>query len=72
MHPTPRARADASRRHADEPDAPLAAVRRLTPPGSAPAGSKPHWVIAELDARGEIDRHAAMCLELAVEVALRG
>jgi anti-anti-sigma factor len=24
---------------------------------------RPHWVIPELDARGEIDAHAAMCLQ---------
>jgi len=25
--------------------------------------ARPPWVIPELDARGEIDRHAAMCLQ---------
>ena len=28
---------------------------------------RPAWVIAELDARGEIDGHAAMCLRHAIE-----
>jgi anti-anti-sigma factor len=28
-----------------------------------------HWVIAELDDRGEIDSHAAMCLRHAIEAA---
>lgn len=30
---------------------------------------RPRWVIAELDVRGEIDAHAAMCLRFAIEVA---
>jgi anti-anti-sigma factor len=33
----------------------------------APRPTRPRWVIAELDARGEIDDHAAMCLRQAVE-----
>jgi anti-anti-sigma regulatory factor len=31
--------------------------------------TRPRWVIAELDARGEIDDHAAMCLRFAIEHA---
>ena len=31
---------------------------------------QPHWVIAELDARGEIDAHAAMCLSHGIDAGL--
>jgi anti-anti-sigma factor len=30
---------------------------------------RPRWVIAELDVHGEIDDHAAMCLQFAIEDA---
>lgn len=30
---------------------------------------RPRWVIAELDVHGEIDAHAAMCLQFAIEDA---
>jgi anti-anti-sigma factor len=30
---------------------------------------RPRWVIAELDVKGEIDAHAAMCLRFAIEDA---
>lgn len=33
---------------------------------------RPHQVIVELDDRGEIDRHAAMCLRYSIEGALAG
>jgi anti-anti-sigma factor len=33
--------------------------------------SRPRWVIAELDAHGSIDRHAAMCLSNAFDDALK-
>ena len=38
-------------------------------PAPPPAGrpDRPRWVIAELDVRGEIDDHAAMCLRQAIE-----
>ena len=36
---------------------------------SAAAGSRVRWVIPELDARGEIDGHAAMCLRHAIQEA---
>ena len=32
----------------------------------------PRWVIPELDVRGEIDEHAAMCLQHAIEGARTG
>jgi anti-anti-sigma factor len=35
------------------------------PPAARP--DRPRWVIAELDVRGEIDDHAAMCLRQAIE-----
>lgn len=38
---------------------------------SAPA-ARPHRVVAELDARGEVDRHATMCLRNAIGDALAG
>jgi anti-anti-sigma factor len=31
--------------------------------------ARPRWVIAELDVNGEIDDHAAMCLQFAIEAA---
>lgn len=34
------------------------------------ARSRRHWVIAELDARGAIDRHATMCLEHTIDGVL--
>ena len=37
-------------------------------PGSALA-ARVHWVVAELDARGEIDAHAALCLRHAIGAA---
>lgn len=37
-------------------------------PGSALA-PRVHWVVAELDARGEIDAHAALCLRHAIGAA---
>jgi anti-anti-sigma factor len=36
-------------------------------PPPAPRPTRPRWVIAELDAGGEIDDHAAMCLRQAIE-----
>jgi len=41
-------------------------------PGDSPFAvpSRPHWVIAELDARGEIDAHAATCLRHGIEAGL--
>jgi anti-anti-sigma factor len=31
--------------------------------------ARPRWVIAELDVDGEIDEHAAMCLQFAIDAA---
>jgi anti-anti-sigma factor len=33
---------------------------------------RPRWIVAELDVRGEIDAHAAMCLHNAVDAARAG
>jgi ABC-type transporter Mla MlaB component len=43
---------------------------RLAVVAAQPAPARRHWVVAELDACGEIDVHAAMCLRNGVRGAL--
>lgn len=44
-----------------------------TPPMPPHEGDRrPRWIVAELDVRGEIDAHAAMCLHNAVDAAPAG
>ena len=40
-----------------------------TPAPSSSRRDRPRWVIPELDVHGEIDEHAAMCLQYAIEGA---
>ena len=41
----------------------------MSVPASAALRWRVHWVIAELDVRGEIDDHATMCLRHAIDAA---
>jgi anti-anti-sigma factor len=41
-------------------------------PGSMPDARRVHRVVAELDGRGEIDAHAALCLRHAIDAAHAG
>ena len=59
----------ALRPHRRQPAAPERGPR-LALVVSQPAAARRHFVVGELDARGEIDAHAAMCLRNGVRGAL--